>query len=181
MAPIYTINKIMDKNSTRIAKRRTIAFKKTPIKQNSALIGFLHKTTPLASSTANEGIPKYKTKSQKANSAEANPFNIGPKAPKLIATTVLISHSEKIILPKEAITLLFNLLSIYIIIKWRKRESNPRHSDYDSDVLPLNYSTFKTLIYTEFIFILIGNGYKHDYELYYHISLLFFLASHSDY
>jgi hypothetical protein len=85
MAPIYTINRIMDKNSTRILKRSNMELIKTPIKQNKAFIGLLTIITPVAKPKAAVATPIYRVKSHKLQKKAARPRI----APPLIADKVL--------------------------------------------------------------------------------------------
>ena len=57
IAPMYTINKIIDKNSTRILNKSTIELMKTPIRQNKAFMGFRTSITPVANTKAAVATP----------------------------------------------------------------------------------------------------------------------------
>jgi len=57
IAPMYTISKIMERNSTRILNRSRMELMKTPIKQNKAFIGLLTTITPVAKPNAVVATP----------------------------------------------------------------------------------------------------------------------------
>jgi hypothetical protein len=56
----------MDKNSTRRVSNNKIAFTKTPIKQNKAVMGLRTSITPVASPKAAAAIPMSRVKSHPA-------------------------------------------------------------------------------------------------------------------
>jgi hypothetical protein len=57
MAPIYTIKRIIDRNSIRMFNKRMMELMKTPIKQKRALMGLRTRITPVAKPKAAAARP----------------------------------------------------------------------------------------------------------------------------
>jgi hypothetical protein len=125
----------MDRNSTRILKRRKMELIKTPIKQNKALIGLRTIITPVAKPKAAVATPIYRVKSNKLQKKAARP-RIAPPLRANDALSPVISIKGRV----NQRNFLDDDPMGCESKKWRKRESNPPHLDYDSNVLPLNYS-----------------------------------------
>ena len=121
IAPMYTINNIIDKNSTRILNKSMIELIKTPIRQNKAFMGLRTSITPVANPKAAVATPIYRVKSHKLQKKAARFRSTSP----VIASNVP-SPITNIKGRVNQIRFLYLLNIFYRNAGWRKRESNPR-------------------------------------------------------